>query len=159
MNRWLTRATRLYFLPRPKEMFITRRSRMTSQDKLSFSVTGGPSKFDLMLSLFDGNKDSRRTVEFKLEGVRLPIVVAITMVEREDGPGESWNFQGHLTNYHRGFDVRGHYFSNSRKGYITFVIPFYYEMKGNKRIKVEQPEDQRDLAYYIEWLRGSGKSF
>lgn len=128
---------------------------MTSNSQ-SFNVIGGPSKFDLMLSLFDGNKDPRRTVEFKLEGAREPIVVAVTMVQQEDGSGESWNFQGHLINYRRGFDVRGHYSSNSRKGYITFIVPFHYEMKGDERIKVETPADQHDLADYIEWLRGKG---
>lgn len=126
---------------------------MTSNNMLSFNAIGGPSKFDLMLSLFDGNKNPRRTVEFKLEGAREPIVVAITMVQQEDGSGESWNFQGHLTNYRRGFDVHGYYSSNSRKGYITFVVPFHYEWRQDTQVKIERPEDQRDLADYIEWLR------
>jgi hypothetical protein len=125
-----------------------------TQDKLSFNTIGGPSKFDLMLSLFDGNKDLRRTVEFRLEGAREPIVVAVTSVQQEDGSGERWNFEGRLTNYRRGFSVRGYYSSNSRKGYITFIVPFHYEMKGDVRHKIERQADQRDLNDYIEWLRG-----
>ena len=108
-------------------------------DKLSFNAIGGPSKFDLMLSLFDGNKEPRRTVEFQ-----------------EDGSGESWNFEGGLTNYRRGFHLRGYYSSKSRTGHITFIFPFHYVMKGDKRHKIVRPEDQRELEEYIDWLRGKG---
>lgn len=127
-----------------------------TQDQLSFNVTGGPSKFDLMLSLFDGNKEPRRTVEFQLEGARAPIVVAVTMVQQEDGSGESWNFEGHMTNYRRSFRVGGYYSSNSRKGYITFVVPFHYRSEDPSLIKVETLTDFRDMEDYIEWLRGKG---
>ena len=127
-----------------------------TQDKLSFDAVGGPSKFDLMLSLFDGNKEPRRTVEFKLEGAREAIVVAITAVQQENGSGESWNFEGQLVNYRCGFNVRGYYSSNSRKGYITFVVPFHYEWRGDTQVKIETQADQRDTADYVEWLRGKG---
>ena len=127
-----------------------------TQDKLSFNTIGGPSKFDMMLSLFDGNKEPRRTVEFQLEGARAPITVYVTSVQQEDGSGESWNFEGGLTNYRRGFHLRGYYSSKSRTGHITFIFPFHYVMKGDKRHKIVRPEDQRELEEYIDWLRGKG---
>lgn len=126
-----------------------------TQDKLSFNVVGGPSKFDLMLSLFDGNKEPRRTVEFKLEGVMDTITVAITMVQQEDGSGESWNFDGWQTNVKRGFDVKGYYCSKSRTGYFTFITHFHYETKGNERHKVVNPGDQLEIEKYVDGLRGS----
>ena len=132
---------------------------MTSNDKLSFNVTGGPSKFDLMLSLFDGNKDPRRTVEFQLEGAHVPITAGITMVQQEDGSGESWNFEGWLANYRRGFNIKGYYSSRSRTGYITFIVPFHYEMRDGVRHKIETPENWRELEEYLDWLRGKGNGW
>ena len=129
-----------------------------TQENLSFSViTGrGPSKFDLMLSLFDGNKEPRRTVEFDLGGTRGLITVAITMIQQEDGSGESWNFEGWITNYRRNFGVKGYYSSKGRTGCITFVVPFHYEWRDDTQVKIETQADQREMADYIEWLRGKG---
>lgn len=125
-------------------------------NKLSFDVISGPSKFDLMLSLFDGNKEPRRTVEFQLEGARGPITVAITMVQQEDGSGESWNVEGWITSYRRNFAIKAYYSSNSRKGYLTFVVPFHYEWRGDNQVKIERPSDQLEMNDYLDWLRGKG---
>ena len=127
-----------------------------TQDRKRFSIVKGPSKFDLMLSLFDGNKEPRRTVELHLEEARAPIAIAITAIEQENGSGESWIFKGYLTNYRRGFAVSGFYSSSGRKGFINFITPFHYEMNGDQKIHVERPADQLDLTEYVKWLRGNG---
>jgi len=49
-----------------------------------FDIVNGPSKFDLMVSLFDNNAKPRRTVRFVLDhGHELD--VAITMVQQDTG--------------------------------------------------------------------------
>jgi len=133
-----------------------------TQDKLSFNVTGGPGKFDLMLSLFDGNKDPRRTVKFQLEGARGPVTVAITMVQQEDGSGESWNFQGWVSSddptdsmFAFNLHVNGYFETRGRKGYLTFEVPFYYDMRAGERHKVVLPADQLATEQYVERLRGN----
>lgn len=133
-----------------------------TQDKLSFNVVGGPSKFDLMLSLFDGNKDPRRTVEFQLEGARRPITVGITMVQQEDGSGESWNFRGWVSGddptnsmFALNLHVDGYFSTRGRKGYITFEVPFHYEMRADERHKVILPANQLATEQYVERLRGN----
>lgn len=90
------------------------------QSELKFPVTGGPSKFDLMLSLFDGNQTPRKTVEFKLEGIKTPVRVAVTGVSQEDGSGESWIIEGWLSGMEKSFPISLWFTTSSRKGYITF---------------------------------------
>lgn len=156
MNRSSAKADKGVRFLRQSGIALYKESRMTSQDKLSFDVVGGPSKFDLMLSLFDGNKDPRRAVEFQLEGARGPITAAITMVQQEDGSGESWNFRGWLANYRRNFGIQGYYSSKSRKGHLTFEVPFHYVMRGSGKDKVVSSSDQIAVDEYIEYLRGKG---
>lgn len=127
---------------------------MTSKENLSFTVVGGPSKFDLMLSLFDGNKEPRRTVEFQLDGARGPIVVAITTVQQEDGSGESWCIKGWITNYRRSFDIEGYYSSKGRAGRIAFITPSHYVRRNGELHEVISPADQREIDDYLDWLRG-----
>lgn len=52
-------------------------------------IIDGPSKFDLMLALFD-RKGNDRTVDFKTEDGK-EWSALIRSVEVEDGSGESWN--------------------------------------------------------------------
>ena len=56
-------------------------------------ITEGPSKWDLMLALFDHKPRSRR-VTFKLEGGQ-EFQLLVLRVQAEDGSGESWNIDGH----------------------------------------------------------------
>lgn len=83
-------------------------------------IRGGPSKFDLMLSLFAGGNVgvTRQTVVFVLEASEdeSSVIVHIESVEREDGSGESWNFEGYR-NQNR---VRGYYNSRNRTG--TLIV-------------------------------------
>lgn len=133
---------------------------MASQDKqFFFNIVGGPSKFDLMLSLFDGNKHPRRTVDFQLEGVNGHIRVAITSVEQEDGSGESWNFGGHLwhdTEKH--WHVEGYFGTKGRRGTMRFVTPTnrWWDDHDKKFMEtVDQPELAK-LQLYVADLQAFG---
>ena len=105
---------------------------MTAQTQIS----GGPSKFDLMVSLFDGSQKPRRTVRFGVDsGRRNPVGprnteqsgviyddmdVDITAIEREDFSGESWFFQGHIANVSvaRRGRIHGYYSTKTRSGWF-----------------------------------------
>ncbi len=52
-------------------------------------ITSGPSKFDLMLSLFD-----RKPVKFTVD--KKEIEVRINRIEAEDSSCESWNLVGYI---------------------------------------------------------------
>jgi len=96
-------------------------------------IVNGPSKFDLMVSLFDGDCNHRREVKFHTERpeksphrsglMDYPIMVntypaiVINGIERESGGGENWNFQGFLL----GVDccnVKGYYSTQTREGWL-----------------------------------------
>lgn len=62
----------------------------TAENRLS--VTAGPSKFDLMLSLFEKGK----TITFTVAGK--PILVQVNGVSIEDGTRESWIVVGYIIN-------------------------------------------------------------
>lgn len=126
---------------------------MTSQDKLFYNIVGGPSKFDLMLSLFDGNKSPRRTVEFKLQESQIPITVAITSVQQENGSGESWNILGEIVNSDRGFKIDGYFSTKARAGWLTISAPFHYVVKDGAMHKVINPESLVALERYVDLLR------
>ncbi|MDP3793910.1 MAG: hypothetical protein Q8R07_04110, partial [Candidatus Uhrbacteria bacterium] len=66
-----------------------------------FSIMNGPSKFDLMLALFDRDpepSDLPRTVIFMLleDDGHATRSAMIDGVQVEDGSGESWNIEGQL---------------------------------------------------------------
>ena len=91
-----------------------------AQDTQS-KITSGPSKFDLMLALFDRKGSKPRIVSFTFEdqGV-FPFQVIIEQVGIEDGSGESWMIKGAWV---RG-DIRGfeaHYRTDTRTGWIKEV--------------------------------------
>ena len=93
----------------------------------TFEVMSGPSKFDLMVSLFDGNSRTQKWADFqvKIENseTKFPILVHLRMigVTREDGSGESWNISFFFKGTH---DARaehgghGHYSTRTRKGFL-----------------------------------------
>jgi len=94
---------------------------MTSQDKNEFGIIGGPKKFDLMFSLFDGNNITRRTVDFEITKVTR-IRVAIIALQRANSSGESWNFEGvHWKD--PGYKVTGHFNTDERRGHLCFGSP------------------------------------
>jgi hypothetical protein len=97
-----------------------------------FVITDGPSKWDLMVSLFEGNKTPRTRVRFTVENYPSPggllitaeIDVGIVAIQQEDGSGESWNFQGctnhTYTNKQVGV-IRGYYSTRCRRGSYEFM--------------------------------------
>jgi hypothetical protein len=133
---------------------------MTSEDKqFFFNVVGGPNKFDLMLSLFDGNKRPRRTVGFQLEGVSRHIRIAITSVQQEDGSGESWNFGGHLwhdTEKH--WHVEGYFGTKDRRGTMHFVTPTnrWWNDEDQKFMETVNQQEFARLQLYVAELKASG---
>ncbi len=85
-------------------------------------IVGGPSKFDLMLALFDSKFPNFRTVIFHLEG-GAQFEGNITGVQAEDGSADSWNFTatGRLDTKRNEFaHVSGYYSTYRRSGTITF---------------------------------------
>jgi hypothetical protein len=85
-------------------------------------ITHGPSKFDLMLALFDSPSPNFRHVVFHIEGGMM-FEANINGVEKEDGSAESWNFVATGRTDARSdywMSVQGYYNTISRKGVITF---------------------------------------
>jgi len=85
------------------------------------TIVDGPSKFELMLGLFDGNSRNPRSVHFTLLNGSLtndqPLRVVLCGVSREDGSGESWNFTG----YSNGSNVKGYFSTKSRTGHVQIT--------------------------------------
>jgi len=85
-------------------------------------IVKGPSKFDLMLALFDSKFPDFRTVIFHLhDGTRFE--ANITGVQAEDGSADSWNFSatGRLNSILNEFShVQGYYHTGRRVGHIRF---------------------------------------
>ena len=94
-----------------------------------FNIVGGPSRWDLMLAIFDGDFHHRRIVTFSLDPQEnLPIrslICTINEVGREDGSGENWLFEGEtyypaeiVSNYH----IHGFFSTRTRTGWVEMDI-------------------------------------
>jgi|GEM_PF-1274444 len=87
-------------------------------------IVNGPSKWDLGVSLLEGNPDHRHTVDFRIRtdgGMELTHTVAITVVGQENGSGESFNWEGYTRMGGPARRVRGHYSIKTRTGSMSFV--------------------------------------
>jgi hypothetical protein len=133
---------------------------MTSQNR-QFTITRGPSKFDLMESLF-GSKKGRypKNVEFQLEGVKECLRFFITGLENNDDfDGEEWFFKGRLSlrneQLTQGFRVTGFFSTKNRGGNLTFTDPTISEWDDQKKERVKVPDFQGsdDLDALIASLR------
>jgi hypothetical protein len=102
---------------------------MASQEY--WAIEQGPSKMDLMLALFDGEKMGTRTVTFgiSMAGRTLSQVTMIILgVSHEDGSGDSWLIRGRPTNVNNGKPVKCeivqfYYHTKTRKGSTpTFIV-------------------------------------
>lgn len=67
-----------------------------------WEIQNGPSKLDLMLSLFDGSnaQRTRRSVQFTTVYIAAGVwyvEAVVDLVSREDGSGESWILDGYIT--------------------------------------------------------------
>ncbi len=109
-----------------KSAILSSRPRPTA-----LQIIDGPSKWDLMLSLFEGNPTSRHRVSFtcqkEAETLATVLVVSITAVEQEDGSGERFNFRGYAKDFvwngaQEGGRVEGYYSTRERYGHITFAV-------------------------------------
>lgn len=64
---------------------------------ISATITAGPSKFDLMLALFDRKRINTRDVEFRLGGAgNISALVVIDAVEVQDASGDYWSYKGYV---------------------------------------------------------------
>ncbi len=92
---------------------------MTQRDVKA--ITGGPSKMELMLAMFDSSIDQRRPVTFNYYGGNPKFVMSelcyISTVGKEDGSGESFNFTGTMA----GLPIQGRYNIRLRTGTFHFV--------------------------------------
>ncbi len=98
------------------------------------TINNGPSKFDLMASLFT-RKPQKPTVSFKPEHGTIEYTATITGVSEEDGSGESWNVSGYLHDVfvvggkeHGGaarkvnrHPFKGYFSTADRKGWLTLA--------------------------------------
>ena len=103
-------------------LFVRRKE---SRVATRYQIVDGPSKFDMMLSLFTGSKVTFRVYKqeqidekvWRHNASRDPILTLegrLCMLEQEDGSLESWNFV-----FHAGKVIdsaKGYYSTKSRKG-------------------------------------------
>lgn len=91
-----------------------------------FPITSGPSKFDLMISLFHSGNHQRPGVYFQLDNPGVSgaeVYVMIDQIQREDGSGESWNISGTLLSFSPKGELKfkAYFSTKSRTGRIKFI--------------------------------------
>ena len=91
---------------------------------MAFKIVDGPSKFELMVSLFHGNSHRRpqNNVTFRITApLATHCCVQIDEISREDGSGECWNFCGYAEGIRAEARlIKGFYSTRTRKG--TFEV-------------------------------------
>ncbi len=112
---------------------------MPSELSQPYSIIDGPSKYDLMLALFDGASNvpaphddtiydeiRQRTVRFTTDSNderRRYLEMQIDEIGRENGSGESWNFSGYAKSPTAPFRrVQGYYSTARRRGTLRFEV-------------------------------------
>jgi hypothetical protein len=90
------------------------------------AIKNGPSKYDLMLALFDRKGANTRRVTFEVDTQKASVEVVITGIEAEDGSGESWNFKGFASSVWQNHmsvprRVEGYYSTQSRQGSFRYL--------------------------------------
>ncbi len=83
---------------------------------MASKIENGPSKYELMLALFDRKGDHLRPVTF-MTSPSVGLVLHITSVGIEDGSGDSWIVEG-ISGTGR---FKGHYRTDTRKGSIERI--------------------------------------
>jgi hypothetical protein len=94
-------------------------------------VIDGPSKYDLMVALFNEVNDVKRrhkvvftTTAAEGSPVTFKLTAVIEGVMREDGTGESWCINGYTVPSHPSVRVQtftGHFSTQSRQGHLHFT--------------------------------------
>lgn len=88
-----------------------------------YDITNGPSKWDLILALSDGDYHHRREISFSLQGISERVVAGFTLqflineLQREDRSGENWNFRGTVPAFPDD-PCHGFFSTKTRKGWI-----------------------------------------
>lgn len=107
------------------------------QENKTYKLVAGPSKWDLMIALFQGNTDTQERVEFTVDGthegddIRGKLYLRINVLGREDGSGDCWLFEGFAAFTPDGnrvkildnFKVHGYFGLRSRQGWIQLGKP------------------------------------
>jgi hypothetical protein len=94
-------------------------------------IIAAPSKFDLSVAFFDGKYPNRRSVKFTIKIPNIhkeyEVNVVINQLAWEDGSGDSWCFEGHISSstcgyspdFKRGVSAKGWFKTTTRNGSIT----------------------------------------
>ncbi len=85
------------------------------------NISNGPSKYDLMIALFEPRGANTRTVEIMMEDGSLH-VASVSKVEIEDGSGEKFMIVGYVwgdDNSRRPY--YGYFQTNKRTGWLKFT--------------------------------------
>lgn len=93
--------------------------------KVRFDILKGPSKFDLMVSLFSGTFNIPHPISFSIKGVIPVAKVQITGVLWESGGGDQWVLYGYQIVGSRDISIFGHLF-NPESGRLGNQIKAYY---------------------------------
>ncbi len=85
------------------------------------AIVNGPSKWDLMLAIFDSTSEKPRRVTFVLHDGRR-IEMNLVAISREDGSGESWCFEGlvRLSDGECERLLKGYFATRDRRGTLWF---------------------------------------
>jgi len=95
-------------------------------DPQRFLIVNGPSKWDLMLALLDGDCTSRRRVVFSLQSEKnksMPVPdqeFIINGIDREDGSGEGWLIRGISTAPHDK-RMQAYFSTKTRHGWLKLI--------------------------------------
>ncbi len=83
-----------------------------------YPVIAGPSKFDLMLNLFDGESGTRfMYFDIKTTTYVTGFIMYIKGVHRENGSGESWMIYGYNADFG---NISVHFSTKDRQGSVKF---------------------------------------
>ena len=106
-------------------------------------IKNGPSKYDLMLALFERNMNNPRPVTFTLKSTDksnwwaddTKLTLHITEVGIEDGSGESWCFRGQSED---GTRHKGWFRTDRREGTVEVEPPPQSELDAHERMGTQR---------------------
>ncbi len=86
-----------------------------------YEIEDGPSKWDLILAIFDGDSNHRREVTFSIECPGFnERGFTLNGASREDGSGDNWIIHGYCSAETKGGKMSGFYSTKTRKGWLEF---------------------------------------
>ncbi len=119
---------------------------------VTVGIKSGPSKYDLMLSLFERSMNNPRPVTFVLKATdkanwwveNRKLVLHITQVGIEDGSGQSWCFEGQTDD---GTRHKGWFRTDSREGTIAVMPPPQSELDAYERMGTQHLLEELSVRY------------